>query len=161
MGGMQQPVAGVHQSPAAAQQPLVDMQKPLTSASTPNIEIPLPLEETPLPVTNLPYTMSGSSDRTSAAPAEYYMSPAQYATLQARNRTFFLLGAAVVILIASALWTSPPWHQEHKLTSYNTPISFVQIDVAPLPPALGSASASGFSLLTQKPQTVGTPKKVK
>jgi len=160
MTAMGQPIARAQQSPAAAQQPLVDMQKPLTSAQAQNIEAPLPLEETPLPVVNLPYTASSSSDGTPAQ-AEYYMSPAQYAALQARNRTFFLLGAAVVILIGSALWTAQPWHQKLKLTSYNTPISVVQIDVAPLPPALGSASGSGFSLLTQKPQTMGMPTKVK
>ncbi len=154
MGG-QQAVIGTQQFVIGTQQPVAGAQLPSMTAPPTDTEIPQPLDDTPLPVTNLPYT--GTAPDGTSADQGSFMSLSQQSEIQARNRAYLLLGVAVLTITISALLSAQPWQHAPKPTPNITPITFVRIDVVPLPPALGSSSGTGFSLLSQKPKTVGKP----
>ena len=150
---VQQPTTGVQQPTTSTQQPIMGMQLPLTQVDT---EIPKTLL---LPIDNLPYT-GPAFDEIADTSAAFNLPLGLRSDVPGRDRAFILLGIALVTLITSVLLTAQPWHHTPGPTPYKKPLSLSRIEILPLPPALGSASASGFSLLSQKPITVGTPAKV-
>ncbi len=133
------------------------------SAALQPFEARLPAGDTPLPVVNLPFPLAGTdADVLPSMRGSLFSLPDIGGDLESRNRTFLLLGVAVVALITSGLLTAQPWAHVPTPMPNKVPIALGQtISAEPLPDALGSASASGFSLLTQQPKTVGAPEKGK